>query len=199
MLINCSDNEHGIQGKSFIHSNIKPELPDSILKVLEDGDIILRKGDGPLSFHLSRVTGEPYTHCGVILKAKNQWAVIHTVSRSSNPKGIDGVQTISLESFVKQSADSCLYICRPIFKPNIGPKIANRSKYYLRKKIPFDNSFSMITPEKFYCSELLYYILKDANSGQNVFNIKKNKATYMLMFSTFFETEKFQKVYDIKD
>ena len=45
---------------------VKPNVPESIQNTLQDGDIILRKGDGPLSFHLMRNTKEDYTHCGII-------------------------------------------------------------------------------------------------------------------------------------
>ncbi len=195
----CSDDYAGIKGESYHHEIIKPELPDSIVNQLQNGDIIIRRGDGPLSFHLSRATGEPYTHCGIIYKGKNGWGVIHTLGSEASDKEIDGVQTTSLKRFVNLTADSALFICRPVFKENIGDSIFNRAKYYLNQRIPFDHRFSLLTPEKFYCTELLYYIFKDVNDNKNVFVIEKKRRSYLLMFSTFFNTRNFKEIYTLKE
>ena len=80
LLLACNQSE-GVKGKSFVHHQLRPELSDSVKALLKEGDIILRRGDGPLSFHLSRSTGEPYTHCGIIFKGKNKWGVIHHLGR----------------------------------------------------------------------------------------------------------------------
>jgi len=197
-FLSCNDNYEGIKGQSYIHENVKPVLPDSIIDILKDGDIILRRGDGPLSFHLSRSTGEPYTHCGIIFKAKDKWGVIHTLGSDASEKEIDGVQTTTLSRFVKQAADSVLFICRPIFKNNAGDLVLDRAKYYLQQKVPFDHRFSLLTTDKFYCSELLYYVFKDANEGKNIFVIQKKRKSYILMFSTFFKSQNFEKIYELK-
>lgn len=194
-IISCEDDQVGIKGNYFIHTKTKKTLPDSIINQLENGDIILRRGDGPLSFHLSRATGEMYTHCGIIYKKGTKLGVIHTLGKDASAKNIDGVQTIPLENFVEQAVDSTLYICRPVFKDSIGTLIVNRAIYYLNNKIPFDHGFSLLSPEKFYCSELLYYVFKDVNDGVNIFNIRKKKRTYLLLFSTFFIEDNFEYIY----
>ncbi|MFD1552847.1 hypothetical protein DNU06_08210 [Putridiphycobacter roseus] len=174
------------------------ELPDTVTTQLKNGDIVLRRGDGPLSYHLSRVNGEPFTHCGIIFKHKNKWGVIHSLGADANPNGIDGVQTTSLASFVKQTADSVLFICRPIFKPNIGDSIVKQAKFYLSEKIPFDHSFSLLDKDKFYCSELLYYTFKAVNQQKNVFKIELKNKSYLLKFSTFFNPKNFKPLFLLK-
>jgi len=177
---------------------IYPSLPDSILNQLQNGDIILRKGNGPLSFHLSRTTGENYTHCGIIFRKKGKLGVIHTLGSNASYNGTDGVQLQNLAGFVKQSADSCLFICRPVFKIDIGDSIVNAAKKYLKQDIPFDYGFSLLTEEKFYCSELLYHVFKDVNENKNVFQIVKKNTSYLLMFSTFFDEKNFQPIFQLK-
>lgn len=175
------------------------DIPDSIYDVLQDGDIILRKGDGPLSFHLMRNTKEDYSHCGIIFKEDNQWKAIHSIGGEISDNEIDGVQKILLKDFIHHAADSTLYICRPKFIDSAGYKIVERAKYYLEKKVPFDHRFSLLTKDKLYCSELLYEIFKDINNDKNIFVIQKKHKSYMLMFSTFFKTKNFQKIYDLKE
>ncbi len=199
LVLGCTNNQDGTKGLSFHSTIIYPTLPDSIIQSLENGDIIIRKGDGPLSFHLSRTTGENYTHCGVIFNHKNNWNVIHTLGSDANARGINGVQVQSLNNFVKQSSDSLLFICRPIFKKNIGDSIVIAAKKYLKAKIPFDYGFSMLSTDKFYCTELLYYIFKDVNNNKNVFDIKLKNKSYILMFSTFFRTNNFKPLFNLKN
>jgi len=176
-------------------SNIK--LPQYIVDSLKSGDIILRRGDGPLSFHLSNTTKEPYTHCGVIVKDSNQWNVIHSIGGQVSKQEIDGVQKISLTHFINNASDSLLYLCRPIFTEKANQKVANRAQYYLKQKVPFDHRFTLLTKDKFYCSELLYYIFKDVNNNKNIFTIKKKHKAYLLMFSTFFNSSNFKKIYAV--
>jgi len=175
------------------------DIPDSIYDVLQDGDIILRKGDGPLSFHLMRNTKEEYSHCGIIFKEDNQWKAIHSIGGEISDNEVDGVQKILLKDFIHHAADSTLYICRPIFMDSAGNKIVERAKHYLELEVPFDHRFSLLTKDKLYCSELLYEIFKDINNQKNIFIIQKKHKSYMLMFSTFFKKKNFQKIYDLKE
>lgn len=200
MCLACREQQDGTAGLSHSTKTTTITLPDTVLNKLQDGDIILRQGDGPLSFHLSRSTGEIYTHCGIIYKSKTgKLNVIHTLGSDSSEKGINGVQTQSLERFVQQSADSILFICRPIFKDSVGKQIVSAASTYLKAKIPFDYKFSLLTPEKFYCSELLYYVFKDVNDGKNVFDLTLKHKTYILLFSTFFRTENFKPIFLLKE
>tara|TARA_B100000809_G_C14896672_1_gene444684 strand:+ start:47 stop:709 length:663 start_codon:yes stop_codon:yes gene_type:complete len=196
--ISCHDNN---SDQAIISNNIikiRPSMPDSIYDRLQDGDIIIRKGDGPLSYHLMNGTKEEYTHCGIIFKGKEKWRVIHSMGGEISKEEIDGVQTMDLDKFIQYSADSMLYICRPVFIDSAGTKIVDRANHYLDLQVPFDHRFSLLTKEKLYCSELLYHIFKDINNGENMFVVKKKHKSYMLMFSTFFKEENFSKIYNLK-
>jgi hypothetical protein len=180
----------------YVH--VPPELPQKIYSELQPGDCIIRKGNGPLSYHLMNTTHEDYSHGGIIVRDGKDWKVIHTLGGSASEDEVDGIQLIDIEEFVAHAADSMLYICRPVFTDSAGPQIANRAWHYLEQDIPFDHSFSMFSEDKWYCTELLYYIFKDVN-GKNVFDIKKKHKSYMLMFSTFFHKEKFEPVFHLKE
>lgn len=195
----CSGKENttGETSEKYVH--IPPALPDSVYNNLKPGDIILRKGNGPLSAHIMNNTKEEYTHCGIIVKEGDVWRVIHTIGGTSSEDAVDGVQMMDLSEFVKHGADSMVFICRPIFADSIETLVPALAYDYLEKAVPFDHRFSLYNPEKLYCSELLFYIFKDVNDGKNVFVVQKQHNSYMLMFSTFFDEKKFLPVFHLRD
>ena len=183
--------------ETTVYVHIPPSLPEDVYDKLAPGDIIIRKGNGPLSYHLMNNTKEDYSHCGVIVKEEGKWKVIHTIGGSASDDSIDGIQTIDLDEFVAHAADSNMFICRPIFVDSAGPQVAARAYDYLAEGSAFDHSFSLYTPEKLYCSELLYYIFKDV-AGKNIFQVIKKHKSYILMFGTFFEEDKFEPIFHLK-
>ncbi|UKN02164.1 hypothetical protein K6119_01360 [Paracrocinitomix mangrovi] len=194
-LYSCSDAPVADNTKKYVH--VPPSLPADVYDNLQSGDCILRKGNGPLSYHLMNTTKEEYSHCGVVVQDGKDWKVIHTLGASANEGSVDGVQICSIDEFVQYAADSMLYICRPVFMDSAGTKVSERAWHYLDESVPFDHHFSMYSTDEFYCSELLYYIFKDVTE-ERVFDIKKKHKSYMLMFSTFFHKEKFEPVFHLK-
>ncbi|MEO9533114.1 MAG: YiiX/YebB-like N1pC/P60 family cysteine hydrolase [Crocinitomicaceae bacterium] len=197
IFTSCNGDGNSDDAETTVYVHTPPSLPEEIYEKLAPGDIIIRKGNGPLSYHLMNNTKEDYSHCGIIVKEGEEWKVIHTIGGSASEESIDGMQTIDLDEFVAHAADSNLFICRPIFVDSAGPKVAAGAYEYLEAGAPFDHSFSLYTPEKLYCSELLYYIFKDV-AGKNIFEVIKKHKSYILMFGTFFDEEKFEPVFHLK-
>lgn len=195
-MIACKGNNDTEESQVYVHT--PPSLPNSVYESLKPGDIILRKGVGPLSFQIMNATKEEYSHCGIIIKENGVWRVIHSMGGSVNKNEEDGVQIMDLVDFVPYAADSMLYICRPIFDDSLSIKIPLRAQYYLEQRTPFDHSFSLFTKDKIYCSELLFHVFRDVH-GSNVFEIRKKHKSYLLMFSTFFDDQKFTPIYDLKN
>jgi len=184
------------RNEKYVH--IPPSLPDTIYDNLQEGDIIIRKGGGPLSFHLMNYSKEEYTHSGILVREGGEWIVIHTIGGTSAPDAIDGMQSMKLVDFVPDATDSMLFICRPIFIDSAGPKIAERARHYLDLEVPFDHRFSVFTTDELYCTELLFYIFRDIG-GKDIFVIEKKHKSYMLMFSTFFREKNFKPLFHLKD
>ena len=196
LVISCNNSSEDTETIKYVH--VPPSLPENVYNEIAPGDLIIRKGNGPLSYHLMNNTKEDYSHCGTIVQENGKWMVIHTIGGSGSDDEIDGVQLIELDEFVAHAADSMLFICRPIFVDSAGPKIAERSYYYLDQQTPFDHSFSLYTEDKLYCSELLFYMFKEVNiDNKNVFDVKKKHKSYMLMFSTFFDESKFKPIFHL--
>ncbi|MBI3136681.1 MAG: hypothetical protein HYZ14_18550 [Bacteroidetes bacterium] len=171
------------------------ELPLPVSDSLQPGDIIIRKGGGPLSYQLMNESKENYSHCGIIVRHENSWKVIQSMA---DQKGYeDGVQLIPLAEFVKYTADSTLFICRAVIDTTKNEALAQRAFYYLGQKIPFDHRFDLKNAARFYCSELLLHIFMDV-FGQYVFEIRRQHQTYIPLFATFFDTAKFRAIFDLK-
>lgn len=196
----CKESESENSGsdgvKKYVH--IPPTMPDTVYNKLQEGDIILRKGNGPLSFHIMNATKEEYSHCGIIVKEDDTWRVIHSMGGSVSKNEKDGVQIMDLDKFVSHAADSMLFICRAVFEDSIGDKITTQAYQHLDESAPFDHSFSLFTRDEIYCSELIFYILRDI-TGENQFKIRKQHKSYILLFDTFFDEDKYQRIFHLKD
>lgn len=191
----CQEEEDSNDLPKYVH--VPPELPEEVISQLKDGDIAIRKGNGPLSYHLMNNTREDYSHCGIIVHENGVPKIIHTLGGSASDEGIDGVQMQELSDFVWNAADSMLYICRPIFVDSAGSKVAKQAYHYLEDQTPFDHRFSVFSTDELYCTELLFYIFRDIG-GKKIFDIEKKHKSYMLMFSTFFNHKNFEPVFHLK-
>lgn len=178
---------------SFIAQGV--DLPQTIIQKLQPGDIIIRKGAGALSYQLMEVSGENYSHCGVVVFDKGQPAIIQSIAKSDHNER-DGVQLSSVHDFVKYTADSMLYICRPIVDSSKNALIAQRAFFYLGQSIPFDNRFDLTDETKFYCSELIIHIFLDV-FGEPILEIRPQHKTYVPLFASFFDLKKFSPIYSL--
>ena len=131
------------------------------LALLEEGDIILRRGYGFFSDIISQKLHDSLfdvTHSAILYRENNKWRVIHSLSSDVSP--IDGMQSQSLHNFLRHSMPEKLLVVRPKkITPEQGKEIVSRAKYYLSLKIPFDHIGTIDEPSKLYCSELIYQIL----------------------------------------
>jgi hypothetical protein len=74
-------------------------------------------------------------------------------------------------------------------KNNDNNKIAEKAKYYLAKKIPFDNDFDFADTTKFFCNELISHILAN-EYNLNFIDTIADKMQNM-SFGRFTDTTKF--------
>jgi len=195
-IIGSCSSEVEEESRKYVH--LPPTMPDSVCNKLQDGDIIMRKGTGPLSFHIMNATKEDYSHCGIIVREDDKWRVIHAMGGSVSKGDIDGMQMVDLTEFVAYAADSMMFICRATFQDSLGPQIRDKAYEYLATEAPFDHSFNLFEQDRIYCSELIFCILRDI-TGKNEMHIRKKKESYQLLFSTFFDEEKYDPIFHLKD
>ena len=147
--------------KQVAHNSSIIRLTPEQLALLEEGDIILRRGYGFFSDIISQKLNDSIfdvTHSAILYRENNKWRVIHSLSSDVSP--IDGMQSQSLNDFLRHSMPEKLLVVRPKkITPEQGKEIVSRAKYYLSLKIPFDHIGTIDEPSKLDCSELIYQIL----------------------------------------
>lgn len=168
------------------------------MSLLHDGDIILRHGYGFVSDLIVETLNDSsgISHCAILTRYKGHWIVVHSVS--STLSDVDGVQWQDLATFIKQSKKNSVVLLR--YKHGINDsalaQIGTRAKYYLDKKIPFDNAFDLFDSTSFYCSELLWKVFKDIYHI-DIFESKYRPEHYDYMkFDTFLDTTNFRIIFD---
>lgn len=128
---------------------------------IQEGDIILRRGYGFFSDLIAEnFKNEPYelTHTGILCKKENQWAVIHSLS--SEVSDISGVQIQNLQEFLTHSTPKKILIVRLKNGTDQQRKsICQRAFFYLEQGIEFDHFGKIDSPEKMFCTELIWQII----------------------------------------
>jgi len=178
------------------HSISTYYLSPEELKLIHDGDIILRHGFG----FASDVIVESYnndidiSHCAIITKIDNKFVVVHSVSQSLSE--FDGVQTQPLNPFVNDSQVNSVMVVRYKKKPDEVDQscLGERAKYYLNKRVPFDNEFNLKDTSQIYCAELLSLCLKHCYNF-DVFTSPDGKIKYNPFgFQCFLDTARFEVI-----
>ena len=177
----------GISGKR--HSTLEEpyRLTTEDKALLQEGDIILRQGEGILSSMILRQLRDtiPASHCGILIPHGADWDVIHALSLDVSDT--DGVQCCPLDEFMNDCVPGSICVLRCL--ADTAGVIAPQARYYLAVHKPFDRTFSLKDSTSFFCSELPYRILKDR------LDIDLTPASGSFRFSSFFNPAYFQVIY----
>jgi hypothetical protein len=157
------------------------------INLLQNGDIIMRQGRGAISLAISARLNEKYkiSHCGILNIDNDSINVIHTLSLSVS--NTNGMQQTALNKFIKDTYKNSIIVVR--LKNSDNNKIANKAKYYLSKKIPFDDYFDFADTSKFFCNEMIAHILK-VECNMNFIDTNADEMQN-LQFGRFIDTAKF--------
>ena len=185
----------------FYNNNCDKQLSGSTYTIskaeldsLQDGDIILRHGYGFVSDMIVEKLGEQYdiSHCAIISKNDSSFDVIHSVS--STLSDIDGVQSQDIKQFIHESQANSVIIVR--YKPKNGKdnsRISFKAREYLKKQIPFDNSFNINDSTEFYCTELLWKVFYNEYKDDILLGKDREKKDH-LKFDIFLDTSRFKVI-----
>lgn len=172
-------------------------LSKSELASIRDGDIILRHGFGLVSDFIVKSQNNDIgiSHCAILTKENGKFIVIHSVSQSLS--NFDGVQKQPLENFIKDSQDNSLIVVRYKLTDSIGlQKIGSRAKYYLSKKVPFDNKFDLEDSSEIYCSELLWKVFKYEFKDDIFLSPDRHRKYDITKFHAFLDSSRFKIIFN---
>jgi hypothetical protein len=168
-----------------------------IIEQVQEGDILLRQGIGPMSTQIVNVMNEKhhFSHCAIVCRINDTLKVVHSISPQLSET--NGVQTQNLYDFFCDVADSNIAIVRPKMNDMQKLKFASEARRYLAKQIHFDHAFDFDDTTNFSCSELVYYSYKNSvNTNPFLFKIHGNSK--LLKFDSFFNPEYFTVVWSAK-
>lgn len=150
------------EAKLVIQNQAITRLTQSQIELLNEGDIILRRGYGYFSDMIAKRLNDSVfdvTHSGILYKKAEKWFVIHSLS--SDASDFDGMQEQPLSEFLKYSVPEKILVVRPKnISSEQAKKIVERGLFYLEKKVPFDHFGVIDEPSKMYCTELIWQILE---------------------------------------
>lgn len=130
-----------------------------------DGDLVFRRGrDGISAMVLAGRQGSRFSHVGMVLLHQGQVFVIHAMPGDSGQVG--GVRMESLGAFLDSAVASDAAVYRPTGLREEGRQRLRQQLLALQGR-PFDYRFSLATPERVYCSELVLGALAAAGIPQS--------------------------------
>lgn len=162
--------------------------------LLQNGDIIMRKGEGFVSSVINDMfnTGYKLSHCGLVLREGDKLSVIHTVS--SELSNIDGVQVEDMDKFVRESVLNTLVVVRYKSDSLTRNRIADAARVYLKRQKHFDHRFDLADTSKFYCTELIHYSFIDVFHKDMFPERFQTDHPNFLSLNAFLDTTKFDMV-----
>lgn len=131
---------------------------DALAGIVDEGDIILRYGNGfwsPFFRNVSRYE-KRFSHAGVVVMENGTFFVVHASAHEMN--GVGCVSCVSLRQFLSVSSDYAVY--RFETEKNVRWRIAENAKSYIGR--PFDSSFNIADKNRVYCTELVMHSVNDA-------------------------------------
>jgi len=190
----------------FIYNKIEYQKEKAVTYILTDkekglinnGDIILRRGHGLVSDYIVNSFNERYkiSHSGIIIKEGENINVIH--SESSSLLVTEGIQKQSLDEFTDAGHKNSVIIVRFNKCSNDEYiKITNRANYYLKKEIPFSYILKPEDTTQMFCSEVIWNIFID-EFDVDIFSTKENKTNFY-QFKNFWDTTNFDIILNHQD
>jgi uncharacterized protein YycO len=166
-------------------------LSENEKSLLQDGDIILRRGYGLVSSRIIETLKDTLdvSHCGIIVQIDSCWSVIHSIpGYFSIPPKDDGVIITSLSEFIENAYPNSIIVTR-LKRDNLN-QIAQKALNYAERRIPFDYDFNYNDTTSLYCSELILRILEDKFAlTPEILRIKNNPPLFSVFTDPdFFET-----------
>jgi len=174
---------------------------DSIVKIVEEGNIIFRGGTDIESSIIRDFSKQDklFSHCGIIRKNSSQrFVVTHILGGTTNPEG--GILDESIEQFLIYPQNESA----GVYELELSDKELHKIYFFIDsmkdRNVIFDLRFNLYSKDKLYCTELLIDALCYAKNNSKLFDTTiynlKNTKYHFLSRKTgkfeFYPVDKFQ-------
>lgn len=138
------------------------KMPDTL--VLHTGDLAFRTGESMVSKSVTSVdTAGVYSHVGMVIWYENQWCVLHAVpNERATKQEKDSVKMEPIGVFFRSDRAVQGCICRLPLAPEDTLRLWQEGQSVYSRKLLFDKAFDDKDSMAFYCSELVWFIYKQA-------------------------------------
>jgi len=182
-------------GSGKAQTTLSDSLTIQEVALLQEGDILLRKGFGPISDFIADFLAETYplTHCAFVINTKSKTKqVLHTASNET----VNHIHVELLEQYVRQSRRGSLVLVRLRCSKEKKEQVLQKAHQLLAKKIPFDLGFNDRDPQALYCIEFMRDIFLDV-FGKDLCSKRNSKNNLdVLSMDNFFNSAHFEVIFN---
>jgi hypothetical protein len=198
---------------------MKSALYTQLSATVASGDVILRRGKGPVSSIIAWYLHDSAhcSHCALIVKredlsgagctfserrigfgettediASENLLVVHSVAGCLS--GVDGVQLETLRGFLQHSMPGTDAVYRPLMDASVRIKAITAAADAVNRGVPFDYLYRSGNQHALYCSSFLVHIFRQAGWDGSSSLQKKHG---LLLFSSFTSSRWYQRVYPV--
>jgi hypothetical protein len=140
---------------------------DSAVRLLENGDIVVRTGNDMTSYMLRQLNHfeKTYSHCGIVLIEDGYPFVYHSIGGEDNPDQV--LRRDSASFWFSPGHNLSFGIVRLDRSAEMDSGLHKLVSRYYREKKKFDMDFDIRTDDRFYCAEFVYKSVNRAANDSN--------------------------------
>ncbi|MER3464223.1 MAG: hypothetical protein C4329_07200 [Chitinophagaceae bacterium] len=163
VLLSCNSSDTQVKKESK-ETVVKNNL-DSLKRVAQPGDLILRTGDDMLSEQIKYLnTKDPsYSHAGMIVEKNGQKMVGHIYPHESPA---DTIQYIAIDSFANPATNLRCALYRYNLSAAERDSLMRTINFFKANGVHFDKHYDLSTDKQMYCSEMIAKALNKATNGR---------------------------------
>lgn len=146
---------------------INYHLADSSVRLIKNGNLVLRSGADAISYMLRMMNAENknWSHCGIAFWENDSLMIYHSIGGEDNPDA--HLQRDPAQRFFSPFSNERIGIVSYDLKKEEIKSLHEKATEYFRKGVKFDMDFDLNTDEKLYCSEFVFKCLITATNDSN--------------------------------
>lgn len=147
---------------------------DSCVRLLQTGDLLVRRGDDMTSYMLSQLNTDDktYSHCGIVVVEDGYPYVYHSIGGEDNPDQI--LRRDSAHYWCSPANNHAFAAYRYGMGDSVKQKLVHVVRSFYKEKRMFDMSFDLQTDDRLYCSEMIYKAICQATGNDGYIKLSNN-------------------------
>lgn len=146
---------------------------DSSIRIIKDGDLVLRTGSDAISNLFRKVNSrdKTYSHAGIVFVENGYPFVYHCTGSSADPYAL--LRRDSLQAYIGPYDNLGYAVYRYAIRPAQVEKLHNTAIRYFRERRTFDPHFDLATDSALYCTEFVFKAVTEATGDKKYFQVTR--------------------------